>query len=147
MILVVGYGNIMRCDDAAGIFVVQKISEEKIPQVKTTTAHQLHVEMLEEAVGCDTVILVDAAEEGEELVFRKVERFPSSQMVSSHHMTPELFLELARTIYHADLNLYLCSIRGEYFETGATLSSQVLLRVQKAAGLIRNFIVKESAYA
>ena len=147
MILLVGYGNVMRSDDAAGIYLAKRIAKENDPHVKTILTQQLNVELLEDAVKYENVIFVDASQKEEEVSFKKVEPKPQGQMVSSHHLSPELFLELARTIYNVNLNLHVCSIRGENFELGDVLSKKTRERSEKAFNIIRNFIHKELTYA
>lgn len=139
MILVIGYGNLMRSDDGIGISIVNRIAEENIPGVVTMTMHQLHVELLEEAIRYDKVIFVDARAEGEDVTLHKVQA-QTSQMVSTHHLSPELFFELAKTIYAKTLDLYVCSVKGEHFEMGNIFSPQASLRAQKATDMITALI-------
>ncbi len=146
MILLIGYGNIMRCDDAAGIQAVSRIAEKKITGVDTILTQQLHVELLEEAVRYDRIIFVDATTEGEEVSLRKIDK-GAARLVSSHHLNPEIFFELARTIYARELNLYLCSIKGENFDIGDVFSNSVRPRIEKAVELIQSLLNKDMSYA
>ncbi|MDP2653537.1 MAG: hydrogenase maturation protease [Candidatus Omnitrophota bacterium] len=140
--LVIGYGNPMRSDDGVAGVVLRRLEEHHIPNLTLKSVHQLHLELLEEACGHDGVILVDACETGEDVSFEKVGVDPSAGMASSHHLSPQLFLHLARIIYNRTFPLYLCSIRGESFEMGETLSPRVLARVDEAVALIKKFIVE-----
>jgi len=137
----------MRSDDGIGIYVAQKIAAENNPNVKVCVSHQLHIEMLEEAVLYDKVILVDAAAGGEEVVFRKVDAGSKAYVASSHHLSPELFFNLAEKIYRKNINLYACSIKGESFELGNTISPIVYTRAEKSIDLIHSLINKDLVYA
>ena len=93
MILVIGYGNPLRSDDGIGIFVANCLSQKNLTGVKIMTAHQLHVEFLDEAVRYKATILIDASSLQEDVNFRKIEPSERSQISSSNHLTPELFWE------------------------------------------------------
>jgi len=147
MDLIIGYGNSMRSDDGAGIYAAQRIADENLPGVVVITMHQLHVEILEDAVRYDRIILVDASEDGEAVCLRKVGTASSGEMTSTHHLSAELFADLARIVYGRDLNLYLCSIKGKNFEMGDHLSRAVRSRAQKAVELIHQLILGDLAYA
>ena len=147
MILVIGYGNSLRSDDGAGVFVAEKLAQENIPGIKVMTAHQLHVELLEEAIQCEKVILVDAGDQEGGVLLRKVAPSGQTPIASSHHLGPELFYGLAQKIYNKKLDLYVCSIKGENFEMGDKLSSSTLLRAKKALNLIALLFVKDFSYA
>ena len=145
MTLVIGYGNPMRSDDAAGIYAVNEITKKKIPGVVTATMQQIQVELLEEAVYCDKVIFVDAGTGGDEVSVKKI-RLSASELVSTHHLSPELFLQLAKSIYEKDLDLYVCSIKGENFAVGNLLSAETAKRVRKAVDMVCS-LVSEASYA
>ena len=145
MTLVIGYGNPMRSDDAAGIYAVNEITKKKIPGVVTATMQQIQVELLEEAVYCDKVIFVDAATKEDEVSIKKIQ-MSTSELVSTHHLSPDLFLQLAKTIYEKDLDLYVCSIKGENFAVGNLLSAETAKRVRKAVDMVCS-LVSEASYA
>jgi len=63
--LVVGVGNLYRCDDGAGIHVVNQLNE-KAPHIDTIDVALGSVEILEAMKGYDRVIIVDAVETGAE---------------------------------------------------------------------------------
>ena len=147
MILVIGYGNPLRCDDGAGVFVADELLKENIPGIQVITAHQLHVELLEEAIKYEKVILVDAGEQEGGVLLRKVAPGTETPVTSSHHLGPELFYGLAQKIYNKKLDLYVCSIKGENFEVGDKLSPPTLLRAKKALSLIASLFVKDLSYA
>ncbi len=141
--LVVGIGNPLRSDDGVGSHIVQKIQEKHIPGVKTLVCQQLNIELLEEVGKYKKILLIDASFLGEGMSLRKVNSAKDDQAVSSHHLTPEFFLMLAKKLYHWNDNLYLCSIRGRSFEMGQQLSPEVQRLVPQAIDEV-HALLKES---
>ena len=72
--------------------------------------------------------------------FRKILSDGDQPVISSHHLSPELFLYLAKRIYHKDLDLYLCSIGGKSFGLGEQFSDFVTLLAKKAVSEICAFL-------
>ncbi len=141
-ILIIGVGNPLRSDDGVGAYVIDTIGQKHTPSVKAVATQQLHLEILEEAVSYEVVVFVDAASQKEDLIFEKVEVSNSTPLVSSHHLSHETFLLLAKKLYHKNLNLILCSIRGENFDFGEKISPVVLNTAKRAIGLL-NDLIKE----
>lgn len=135
-ILVIGIGNPLRSDDGVGPYVADLIEAKGINCVKVWVTQQLHVEDLEEILEFDRIILVDASSVGAPLDFHQVKSIEGQPLSSSHHLSAETFVNLAHTIYHKDLHMQLCSIRGHCFEAGDKISSQVLVCAQEAVLLI-----------
>ncbi len=63
--LVIGVGNLIRCDDGAGIHVVHRI-RERTAGIDTLDVALGSIEILEAMKGYDRVIIVDAIETGAE---------------------------------------------------------------------------------
>lgn len=58
--LVIGSGNTLRNDDAAGQIVADRVATWKLPNLQSLAVHQLTPELAEYLANCDTVIFVDA---------------------------------------------------------------------------------------
>jgi hydrogenase maturation protease len=137
MILIVGVGNILRSDDGIGAFVIQKISELKLPAVELQVTHQLHLESIEKFLDYEKIIVVDAACIGADYDFQKIELTSTDPTLSSsHHLSLQLLLALSKKLYNHDTDLFLCSIKGINFEIGETISPQVHSCVPYVLGLI-----------
>lgn len=136
MILIVGYGNPTRSDDGIGIEVANRIARENFSDVTVIITQQLHLDVLEEISECKTIILVDASQETKGVSLKKVDSGDDALFNSSHHLRPELLLALAKRLYGLEPELYVCSIQGENFDFGDTLSPKVKKRAQKAFHLI-----------
>ncbi len=141
--LVLGVGNPLRSDDGVGPFIAAQIKKKNIPGVDVIISHQLDLELLEETGKYAKILLIDASFLGEGLVFRKVGGMEHEHGASSHHMSPEFFRALAKKLYHRDLNIFLCAIRGRNFDLGDQLSSDVELLVPKALDEICAFLLEK----
>lgn len=145
-LLIVTIGNPLRSDDGVAAFIQERLERQSFARVVFVQSQQLNLELLEDLNGYDLVILIDAAATGEAVEFKKVVSESSRRQASSHHLSAELLVSLNRQIYGTELNLYVCSVKGENFELGDTLSSEVEARAVRAVELLTNFI-KEHHYA
>jgi hydrogenase maturation protease len=59
-VLIIGYGNSLRSDDAAGIKVAETIATWQLPHVRSLAVHQLTPELAAELAAVELVIFVDA---------------------------------------------------------------------------------------
>ena len=134
--LVIGIGNPLRCDDGVGAYVADCIEAKGLIGVKVWITQQLHVEDLERMLEFNRIILVDASMDGPPLDFHPVEKSQGQALSSSHHLSAETFVSLADCIYHRDLSIHLCSIKGYCFEVGDKISPDVLQQAQEAVALI-----------
>lgn len=141
-ILVIGIGNPLRCDDGVGPYVAECIEAKGLNGVKVWVAQQLQVEDLERMLEFDRVILVDASMTGPPLDFHPVRSLKGQALSSSHHLSAETFVSLAHSIFHKNLHMHLCSIRGDHFEVGEKISPQVQACAQEAVELICSSINK-----
>lgn len=137
-ILIVGIGNPLRCDDGVGHYVAECIEAKGLIGVKVWVTQQLQVEDLDRMLEFNRIILVDASINGPFLDFRPIQKLSGQMLASSHHLSAETFVNLASSIYHKELNVFLCSIKGESFEVGNKISPTVLKRAEEAIGLIIN---------
>ena len=89
MVLVIGYGNLLRGDDGIGQILANGL-EERIqhPSVKFLACHQLTPELAEPISRADTVIFIDAYE-GEEAGFlASYEVTPTRESGAFSHQAP-----------------------------------------------------------
>ena len=135
-ILVVGVGNTLRCDDGVGPYVADCIKAQAIKGVKVLVTQQLHTEDIDRMLAFDRVILIDASTVGPPLEFRRVEGGKEQSLSSSHHLSAETFVNLADSLYHKNLAMQLCSIRGHNFKVGDTITPAVRACAKQAVELI-----------
>ncbi|HEX9915115.1 MAG TPA: hydrogenase maturation protease [Candidatus Bathyarchaeia archaeon] len=85
--LVIGVGNLLRCDDGAGIHVVNRLRREA-PHIDAEDVAMGSIEILEAMKGYDRVIVVDAVRTGAEpgTVFRvNLSKGEEPPVVASSH--------------------------------------------------------------
>lgn len=136
-ILLFGYGNPGRGDDALGPMMVEAIEKEAYPQVECLTDMQLQVEHAMDLEHRRQIIFVDAdmscraPYEYAQLAAEKDGSY------TSHAMTPSALLYAYRRVFERDAPpAYLLRIRGYDFELGAPLGGLA----EKNLKLSRKFI-------
>lgn len=132
-ILLFGYGNPSRGDDALGYLFIEAIEQRALPQVECLTDMQLQVEHITDLVGREKIIFIDAdASCAAPFVF---EPLIAQQDCSytSHAMTPAALLHAYREVYGiAPPPAYVLRIRGYEFELGQELSPTASQNLQLA---------------
>ena len=122
-ILIFGWGNPSRGDDALGPLLVERIEALKHPDVECLTDFQLQVEHALDLPGRQRVLFVDASLDAA-APFSVTPIFPDKDAsFTSHAMTPQAIL-------HTYVQLegsppppcWLLAIRGESFELGEPLA-------------------------
>lgn len=98
-LLVIGYGNVLRCDDGVGPKVAKAIEESDLPNVRTLVCQQLSPEHAEPISKVRTVIFVDAAMDApKEVQLRRLEPSETTQLMA-HAADPRTMLALARDVF------------------------------------------------
>ena len=129
--LVVGVGNACRGDDVAGLLVARRLRERVPPGVIVLERHGDLVGLLDDWVGADSVVLVDAMASGAPVgtilrVDARTEQLPTDGFRSSTRAfgVTEAFA-LGRLLRVLPRRLILYGIEGDDFTTGAPLSPLV----------------------
>jgi len=98
-LLVIGYGNSLRCDDGVGLKVAEAIEALHLPDVCTLVCQQLSPEHAEPISKARRVVFVDASvDEPKEVQLCKLEPNGSSQLMT-HAADPRTMLALARDVF------------------------------------------------
>lgn len=127
MMLIIGYGNLLRSDDGVGRHVVRHLDVEVYrDDVDILGYHQLAPELSEPISKADLVVFIDAAEGGEpgKVTERQVEAARASGGMT-HNATPESLLMAAFDLYGTKPKGLVISINGANFDYGETLSPAV----------------------
>ena len=145
--MVVGLGNRMRRDDAAGLEVVDLLREMPREQLGAAVRLCRHegegLDLLSLWEGSSAVVLVDAVEGGEQP--GRVIRFDASRApvpvrawgsASTHAIGAAEAIELARAMNTLPARVVLYGVIGERFEAGEGLSAAVRAAVPAVAGRI-----------
>ena len=124
-ILLFGYGNPGRGDDALGPELISHIAQLHLDGVQCQNDMQLQVEHVTDLAACDRVLFVDADMSCAE-PFEFFEINPEKDgSYTSHAMNPNALLHAYRQVYGKDAPpAFLLRIRGYDFELGDPLTSQ-----------------------
>jgi Ni,Fe-hydrogenase maturation factor len=145
-ILVIGYGNTLRGDDAVGPLVAEQVANWNWPEVRSVAVHQLTPELAADIAQIDAVFFIDAAiaqptqsppELGDlggkcnadEYFFNltppHIQRlFPDATPSSlDHTWSPGILLQLAKQLYGAEPIAYQLLIPARQFDYGQPLST------------------------
>ncbi|ATX82540.1 hydrogenase maturation protease [Mariprofundus ferrinatatus] len=145
-ILIFGYGNPGRGDDALGPELVAAIQAENIPGIECQDDMQLQVEHVTDLTGRDAILFIDAdASCVAPFHFSEISA-EKDDSYTSHAMTPHALLHAFHTVYGKDAPpAFLMRIRGYQFELGEALSSDASENLEAASLFIRNLC--KSPYA
>jgi hydrogenase maturation protease len=144
-ILVIGYGNVLRGDDAIGPQVAKAVAAWGWPGVRALAVPQLTPELAEELAAARLVVFVDAgATAGEEGV-RVNELEPAEGAATlAHASDPGVLLALTRAVYGHNPRAWAVTVPAVRFELGEALSRTAAGGVEAArrwiAGLLERAI-------
>ncbi len=136
-LLLFGYGNPGRGDDALGPLLIECIAGLQLVEVVCQQDMQLQVEHVTDLADCDLALFIDAdlscgaPFELTELTAAKDTSY------TTHAMTPAALLHAYRQVYGKDAPpAFLLRIRGYEFELGDPLSAQAGANLDAANGCV-----------
>ena len=134
-ILIVGYGNELRSDDAVGRHAARELGRGGIAAIDV---HQLAPELTEPLSEVDLVYFIDAstALAPGAVQVRAIEE--TSSGILDHHVAPGGLLRLCRELYGRAPRALLITIGGQSFEFGIGLSQPAMQAVQEVVDRLRN---------
>ena len=123
-LLIFGYGNPSRGDDALGPLLLEKLQEAKLPDVEFFTDFQLQVEHALDLDGRELALFIDAHLSCQP-PFEFTQLQPESdRSYTTHAMSPASVLQVYQDINHRPPPpSFMLSIRGERFALGEGLST------------------------
>jgi len=136
-LLLFGYGNPGRGDDALGPELIGRIAKLHLADVECQNDMQLQVEHVTDLNGCDQVLFIDADMScAEPFDFSKIGA-AKDDSYTSHAMNPAALLHAYRQVYGKDAApAFLLRIRGYDFELGDPLSDKATANLEAATKLI-----------
>ena len=141
--LVIGYGNPLCGDDGAGPQVVAALAADARFADHDFRAHtQLTPELAVDFAAAEPVVLVDAAVDGAEpgtVRLRRV-RSGTAQPPTSHHLSPEVVLGLARALYSGDPPTCLVTVTAADLGPGEQLSRPVRRALPRMTAIVDDLI-------
>jgi hydrogenase maturation protease len=132
-LVVIGYGNPGRLDDALGPAVAEVLAGMSLAGVSVLSDYQLNVEDAAAIAEHDAVVFVDAALSGPEpFTFQRITPAVGAEF-STHAVEPGELLALSRDLFGADRPGYVLAIRGyDFDEFGERLSRRALANMAAA---------------
>lgn len=128
MILIIGYGNALRSDDAIGRVLArllgQRLNQED--DLRVYQVHQLTPELVERISGASHVIFIDARHGGKPGTVTSEAISPQIHDATfTHHVRPADLLGAALDWYGGSPRGLLISVVGASFEYGERLSTKI----------------------
>jgi hydrogenase maturation protease len=130
-ILIVAYGNPLRCDDGVAWRVADALENKFSSDVEILRLHQLTPELADTFRNFRYVIFVDAATCDDSATspgairVREIHRGASEPGRFSHVFSPNKVLDLAAKLYGATPRAFVITVAGENFDHGESLSPVV----------------------
>ncbi len=134
--LVIGYGNPLRGDDAAGRQLAAALAERFVAQIKSLSVHQLSPDMAADLAEVKRVIFADASCEPGLQSARLEPLMPAAIGGSSHHLHPATLLALTRRLYDSCPEAYLLSLPAQTFDLSESLSELAAQGVKQGLLLV-----------
>jgi hydrogenase maturation protease len=123
-ILVIGYGNTLRGDDAVGRKAAEIVAGWNLPHVRVLSVHQLTPELAQDISACDQVLFVDARAGGMTDTVARLSIEASESVAALEHSTsPRTLLAFSRALFGARPDAQWVTVPGINFELGEGLSA------------------------
>ena len=131
-LLLIGYGNTLRSDDAVGPLVAQEVEALHLPGMNVLTCHVLTPELAAPISQARKVVFVDATvDNSREVHFRALTPADSSH-VMAHTADPRTLLALARDVFGHAPEAWWLTISVENLEVGEEISAHARRGIAQA---------------
>ncbi|PTQ82309.1 hydrogenase maturation protease [Nitrosospira multiformis] len=136
-LLVFGYGNPSRGDDALGPLLIERLEALGLPNVELLTDFQLQIEHALDLQSRDRVLFVDASVSCvRPYAFSRLNARKDASF-TSHIMSPMALLHAYQNLYGIPPPAYLLQVRGERFELGEPLSPEATVNLDASFDLVK----------
>ncbi len=137
VLLLIAYGNSLRCDDGAGLALAERLAQDwraQGIQVRHLAVHQLTPEIAIELSSPDVqkVIFVDTTVEAMETIKVKAIAPTILGRVLGHHVTPDALLLYAQRLYGQYPPAWMVTIPGVDFGFGEGFSVEAMRHLATA---------------
>ena len=144
-LVVFGWGNEARGDDALGPLLLRRIAARQAPEVETVEDCQLQIEHALDLVGFDAALFLDADRAARApCVFREI-RARAGRAPSTHALAPEAVLQVFAEVERcAPPPAFVLGMRGERFGLGEELSARGAEALTAAGGFCEQLLASRS---
>jgi hydrogenase maturation protease len=150
-VLIVAYGNPMRCDDGVAWRAAEILNTKfQPPDVEILCLHQLTPELADTVRNFRTVIFVDAAscdgsrDKPGTIRVEEIRGGRSEPARFSHVLSPKRVLDLALQLYGAGATAFVVTVAGENFGHGDSLSALVAAALPELIAKIERLIKEQN---
>ena len=142
-VLVIGYGNTLRGDDAAGVKAAELIAQRH-PEFEYIYLHQLVPELAEQIGEYEIVFFIDAQKDITQPNARLVVPSIEADQPRTHFISPESLLSLSQQLFQRiPSKAYVIGIPASQFEFSEELSAQTEQGVIDCVTLVEQIIRKQ----
>lgn len=142
-ILIFGYGNPGRHDDALGPLFAQRAQKLKQENIYVDEDYQLNIELGAELVYYDKVLFVDASKEGEE-PFEMRRIFPSKDITfTTHSVNAESIIAICEEYFSSAPESWMLGIKGYDFSIGEGITEEAQKNLELAWQYFNNIIKQQ----
>ncbi len=145
-VLILGYGNTLRGDDALGIHTAHALHDFYCTDggVRVLATSQLTFDLAEDIAQAKTVLFIDAAESGSPGEICTEEVIPADEKVRfTHHWTPGTLLMLSKQLYGRAPTAMTLTMAAASSDIGMGLSPAVQNRLpellERAKAIVSNW--------
>jgi hydrogenase maturation protease len=140
-VLVIGYGNTLRGDDAAGVKAAELIAQRH-PEYEYIYLHQLVPELAEQIGDYDIVFFIDAQKDITQPSARLIAPSIEADQPRTHFISPESLLALSQQLYQRmPSKSYVIGIPASEFEFSEELSAQTTQGVTDCPAMVEQIIL------
>jgi hydrogenase maturation protease len=145
-VLIIGYGNPGRQDDGLGPCVAECLEKKELENIDVEVAYQLNVEHAYDLIEYDRVIFVDAGQSNTEpFEFYPVTMAINSIAFSTHRVSPQTILYLAKELFNKEIEAHALEIRGyDFDEIREGLTPLAEENAQKAEEFLTQYLCSKS---
>lgn len=148
-LLVIGYGNALRGDDAVGCEVAIAVADWHLLPIKSVAVQQLMPELAAEIAKADYVIFVDACSKSYAptiqldpiVVDKNALAYCAAPILMNHACNPSALVALTHVLYGRHPQTWLLQIPTEHCDLGRPLSKTAQRGMDLALRTIEQFLI------
>jgi hydrogenase maturation protease len=138
-LLIIGYGNPLRGDDGFGYHAAERLRDLiQEPEIEILALHQLTPELMDPLSRADSAIFIDACIGGipGEIQERTLDPNLPASARFTHHLTPEMLLAGAASLYGRAPESVLITCTGTDFACSLALSQTCKLSLDQTISAV-----------